>query len=322
LVAQNRCRYGKHQGADLAFSDNSRGIMFMMIAMTTFTLNDTFMKAVTQDVPLSQAIAVRGSLTAIALLILARIMGVTQWLPEPADRKLMVWRTFGEVAGTVTFLLALTHMPLANISAILQALPLAVTLGAAVLLGERVGWRRMTAICVGFFGVLLIVRPGTDGFNVCAVLALISVAFVVVRDLSTRRLSAGLPSVVIALYSAVAVSLMGYSGLALEPWVALDQAHFLLLCGASAMLILGYLFIVKAMRVGDIAIVAPFRYSSLIAALVLGWAVFGDFPSGLTLLGAAIVVATGLYTYLREQKVQRAIAATPSSMTGTATPDR
>jgi drug/metabolite transporter (DMT)-like permease len=306
----------------LPISDNTRGIIFMAVAMATFTLNDTLMKLVTQVLPLSEAIAIRGILTLAALLVLAWAMGIRSIAVAPADRRLLGWRTFAELGATLTFLLALRQMPLANLSAILQSLPLAVTLGAALLLKEPVGWRRMLAILIGFCGVMLIVRPGTDGFNIWSVLVLISVGFVVVRDLTTRQFSIGLPSVTIAIYTSASVSLMGFAGLALEDWVPIAPVIWLQLVGASAMLIMGYLFIVMAMRVGDVAIVAPFRYSALIWAIFLGWMFFGDFPKGLTLLGAGIVVATGLYTYLREHKLQRRIAASRASMTGTATSDR
>jgi drug/metabolite transporter (DMT)-like permease len=257
-----------------------------------------------------------------ALLVLGRMMKVPMMRVARADRRLLGWRTFAELGATITFLLALREMPLANLSAILQSLPLAVTLGAALLLHESVGWRRMTAIAIGFCGVLMIVRPGTDGFNVWSVLALISVAFVVVRDLSTRRFSSNLPSVTIASYTSLAVSLMGFAGLAIEDWVPVEPRIWLLLIATSSMLILGYLFIVMAMRMGDVAIVAPFRYSALIWAILLGLVVFGDFPGVWTLLGATVVVATGLYTYIRENQLQRRVAATKASLTGTATPDR
>jgi drug/metabolite transporter (DMT)-like permease len=303
-------------------SDNTRGIAFMAVAMATFTVNDSFMKAATQILPLSQAIVIRGAMTLAALLVLARVMGVRTLHVAQADRKFLGWRTVAELGATITFLTALQHMPLANLSAIMQSLPLAVTLGAAVALREPVGWRRMTAITVGFLGVMLIVRPGTEGFNIWAMMALISVAFVVVRDLTTRKFSSGLPSVTIAIYTSVSVTLMGMTGLLFEDWSPVTSATFAMLAGASAMLIVGYLFIVMAMRVGDVAIVAPFRYSSLIWAILIGWLAFDEIPRGLTLLGAAIVVGTGLYTYLREHQLERRIAATKSSMTGTATPDR
>jgi drug/metabolite transporter (DMT)-like permease len=303
-------------------SDNTRGIVFMAVAMAAFTLNDSFMKAATQILPLSQAIVIRGAMTLVALLLLARAMGIRRLHVANHDRSLLLWRTLAELGGTITFLLALRQMPLANLSAIMQSLPLAVTLGAAIALREPVGWRRMTAIGIGFAGVMLIVRPGTEGFNIWSVLALVSVAFVVVRDLATRQFSSELPSVTIAVYTSVGVLLMGLAGLGLEDWGRVPANALAMLAGASSGLILGYLFIVKAMRVGNVAIVAPFRYSALIWALLIGWLVFDEIPRGLTLLGAAIIVATGLYAYLREHRLNRRIAASLASLTGTATPDR
>jgi drug/metabolite transporter (DMT)-like permease len=310
------------EGFALVISDNTRGILFMAVAMATFTVNDSFMKAVTQILPLSQAIVIRGAMTLVALIVLARWMGIRTLAIPAADRRLLGWRTLAELGATLTFLLALRQMPLANLSAILQSLPLAVTLGAAIALKEPVGWRRMSAIAIGFSGVMLIVRPGTEGFNHWSVLALISVAFVVVRDLATRQFSHGLPSVTIAIYTSIAVTSMGLGGLFIENWVAVEPRVLAMLAGASSMLIMGYLFIVMAMRVGDVAIVAPFRYSALIWAILIGWFGFDEFPQMLTFVGAGVVVATGLYTYLREHQLQRRLAASRSSLTGTATPDR
>ncbi|MDN5787400.1 DMT family transporter [Pseudorhodobacter sp.] len=305
----------------MAVSDNTRGILYMAIAMATFTVNDTLMKLATKVVPLSEAIALRGVMSLLALLVLARMMKVPSLRIAPSDRGLLGLRTFAELGGTITFLLALQQMPLANLSAIMQSLPLAVTLGAALIMGEAVGWRRMTAILIGFGGVLLIVRPGTDGFNIWAMLAILSVAFVVMRDLVTRRFSNALPSVTIAIYTSIGVTTMGFAGFALEPWIAVSLREFLLLAGASAGLIAGYLFIVMAMRVGDVAIVAPFRYSALLWAIGFGWLVFGDFPRVLTLIGAAIVVATGLYTYLREHQLHRRLNLSKAALTKGAPPN-
>ena len=163
-------------------SDNARGALFMSVAMTAFTVNDACMKAVTETLPLYQAI-----LCTAALIVIALRMGGLRISVEPGDRKWLILRTLGEVGGTLTFLTALSHMPLANISAIMQFLPLAVTLAAALFLHEPIGWRRLLAILFGLAGVLLIVRPGTEGFDRWALMGLASVGCVVLRDLATRR---------------------------------------------------------------------------------------------------------------------------------------
>lgn len=289
-------------------TDNSRGALYMSIAMSAFTLNDACMKAVTVTLPLYQAILLRGVLTGAALLLIGWRMGALRFHIAPEDRKWIALRTIGEVAGTLTFLTALRQMPLANLSAILQFLPLAVTLTAALFLREPIGWRRMMAILVGFFGVLLIVRPGTTGFDQWSLVGLASVACVVLRDLATRRLSSGMPSVTVAFLAALAVAVTAALLLPFGGWAPVTAASALLIAGASGFLIVGYLLIVMAMRVGEISLVAPFRYTALVFAIGLGWAAFGQLPDTLTLTGAAIVIATGIYTFHRERRLGRQVA--------------
>ncbi|HMO08056.1 MAG TPA: DMT family transporter, partial [Paracoccaceae bacterium] len=201
----------------MALSDNARGAAFMALAMAAFTGNDALMKQVTQHLPLMQAIVVRGVISGVMLAALAMATGGLRLGIGPADRGPVALRTLAEVGATLTFLTALIHLPLANISAILQALPLAVTLASALVFGDRVGWRRLSAIGVGFVGVVLIVRPGVEGFTVWSLVAVASVLCVVVRDLSTRRLTGVLPTSTVALYTAGAVTAMGAVGMAFGP---------------------------------------------------------------------------------------------------------
>lgn len=292
----------------MALSDNARGALWMSIAMSAFTVNDTCMKAVTATLPLYEAIFLRGLLTMAAIAVIGWRAGTLLLRVAPGDRRWLVLRIVGEIGGTVTFLTALRHMPLANLSAILQSLPLAVTLAAALWLREPVGWRRLSAIVVGFLGVLLIIRPGTEGFDRWALLGLLSVAFVVLRDLATRRLSSDLTSVTIAFSAAVSVTLLGLLVMPFSGWVTPGPREAALVAGASGFLILGYILIVMAMRTGDIGLVAPFRYTSLIFAVALGWAVFGQFPDRLTLIGGAVVIATGIYTFHRERRRGQRVA--------------
>jgi drug/metabolite transporter (DMT)-like permease len=281
----------------------------MTVAMAAFTLNDTAMKLVMQTVPLFQAIGLRGLLATFALLLIGWRMGGLRLNLPARDRWLLALRSGAEVLGTLTFLAALNHMPLANLSAILQVLPLAVTLAAALFLGDRVGWRRMTAILVGFAGVLIIIRPGPAGFDVWALVGLASVACVVVRDLVTRRMSASLPSVTVALTAAVTVLVMGGIGTAVEGWQPVGGREWLLLVAAAGALIVGYLTVVMTMRVGEISFVAPFRYTALLWAMALDFMIFGHLFDALTMLGAGLVVATGTFTFWRERQLGRARSA-------------
>lgn len=277
----------------------------MCLSMAAFTINDTFMKDVTRTLPLYQAIALRGVISVAGLGLLAWATGAFRYRLPRKDGWLILLRSLADVVSTLLFLTALLHMPLANLSAILQVLPLAVTLAAALVYGDKIGWRRMTAILVGFAGVMMIIRPGTEGFDRYALLGLASVAFVVVRDLSVRPLQGQVPSALVALGAAVAVAVMGWIGTAAEGWQPMTGPDGGKVLGAGLFLIVGYLSSVTAMRHGDIGLVAPFRYTSLLWAIVLGYAIFGNLPDGWTLLGAAIVVGAGIFTLMRERALRR-----------------
>lgn len=284
-------------------SNNLRGSLFMVVAMATFTLNDACMKAITADVPLFQAIAMRGVLTVLLLGVLVWATAGGQFTLQGRDARAAGVRAVAEVLATITFIAALMHMPLANLSAIFQALPFVVTLAAAVFFGDRIGWRRMTAIVIGFVGVMLIVRPGTAGFDMWSLMALASVATAAARDLATRELSAGAPSVTVAFWTAALLTVMSVVVVLGQGWQAPARRDLWLIPVAAFCVVLGYLFIIKAVRVGDIGFIAPFRYTALIWALGLGWVMFGTWPDGLTLLGGAIVIATGAFTLYRGRKL-------------------
>lgn len=293
----------------MTLSVNLRSALLMAVAMAGFTTNDALVKTLQDTVGAGQIMMVRG---AIMLVFLAAYIRVAR-IPMPIRRSLtgaMAIRTAGEILGTVFFLFALFHLPIANVSAVLQALPLAVTLGAALVLKEKVGIRRLSAILVGFGGVLLIIRPGMQGFSVYSLAALATVFFAAARDLATRRLPANIPTLTVSLLTAIAVTATGalmmvFSG----GWKQLTAGEFAVLCAAAVFLIIGYQCIIIAMRSGDIHFVAPFRYASLLWAIILGIVMFGEWPDALTVVGAGIIVATGLYTLSRERIVAKRAAS-------------
>lgn len=294
-----------------ALSDNARGAAFMALSMAGFALNDGLMKAVMADTPLFQAVFLRGLMATALITGFAAAKGAFAHRFALRDRPALLGRTVGEIGSTVCFLTALFHMPITDATAILQATPLSVTLAAAVFLGAPVGWRRWTAILIGFGGVLLIVRPGGAGFDEAALWAVAAVGFITLRDLATRFFSPGVPSLLVALATSGAITLVAGLLSAAGPWVELAPHHWLRLGGAAGCLFVGYLFGVMSMRTGEIAVVSPFRYTVLIWALVIGVVAFGDAPDALTLTGAAVVVATGLYTLWRERRVVAAARVTP-----------
>lgn len=286
-------------------TENMQGTLLMMLSMAAFTCNDAMMKAVTQELPLYQSIAVRGAMVVVLMLVLFGAQGRLRFRVPRRDSGPLWGRTLTDVASTVLYLLALQKMALADLLAIMQALPLAVTLGAALFFAEPLGWRRLAAIGVGFLGVLLILRPGTGAFDLWSVAALAAMLLITARDLFTRLFSPALSSATVALYAAAAVALTGAVLGMNEDWRWPRPGEWLLLLMAAVFLTVGYVTAVAAMRVGDIGVVAPFRYSSLIWAIVLGLLVFGEWPDLWTWAGSTLVVSAGIYTILRERQLAR-----------------
>ncbi len=291
--------------------DNLQGALLMMASMAAFTLNDTFMKLIAGELPLFQILTLRGILTSVLIALTMLALGRFRFAIPRGDRRTVIVRVVAEVGAAYFFLTALFNMPLANVTAILQALPLTVTLAAAVFFAEPVGWRRMLAILIGFVGVMLIIRPGASDFTIYSLYALIAVGFVTLRDLATRRLSAGTPSMAVSFYSALGVTIFFAAALPGQGWQPVSGHAALMITGASVMIIGGYLFSIMVMRVGEISFVATFRYTSLVWALLLGWLAFGEWPSGLTLLGAAIVIGSGVFMLLRERQLKRRVPKAP-----------
>ena len=293
----------------LALTPNLRGALFMSVSMAGFTINDTFVKAASASMNVGQIMFIRGLMATIMIAALSWYLGALRplsFLKKPG----VLARSIGELLATITFLLALAHMPIGNTSAIMQALPLAVTLGAALFLGEKVGWRRWSAIMTGFLGVLIIVRPGMAGFTQYSLLVLACVFFAAFRDLSTRRAPDDVPSLFMTLVTAAIITCAGLllTG-PLGGWRPVDGKALALLFSAACFIIFGYLFVIRAMREGDISFIAPFRYTSLIWAIALGYIVFGDIPDTFVLAGSALVISSGVYSFYRERVRSQRIAS-------------
>lgn len=285
------------------FSDNLRGAIYMVLAMLAFVLNDTLMKQVSSDIDLFQAVFLRGILATSILAFLTwrnRGFGAARLKPN----RFLVYRTLGEVGAMVFFLTALFNMELANATAILQAMPLVVTLGAALVLRETVGWRRYSAIAIGLCGVLIIIRPGGDGFNIYSLSALAAVFFLVLRDLATRGIPRDVSSNFISLVSAIAVMALGGIVTLFGDWQPVSVLTLLKLSGSALLLMAGYFWSIQAMRFGEVSFTSPFRYTSLIWSILMGYLAFGDTPDLPMIIGSIIVVASGLFTLYRERKVK------------------
>lgn len=281
-------------------SANARGALFMSVCMAGFAFNDALIKLVSLQIGLFQAIFLRG-------LFASALIGCVWWRSQarvgplaPTDLRMMGWRLIGELGGTICFLTAIFHMPIANATAILQAMPLAVTLAAGIFLREKISLRRMLVIAIGFVGVLIIVRPGTSAFDHHAIWAVCACAFLVLRDMSTRQLSRAVPAQFVTFTTAVTITLMGGVVSLWFPWVTTTAWQMSALLIAAVFVLTGYFFGVLAMRYGDVSAVSPFRYSILIWASLMGAVFFDEWPDRFTIIGSIIVVLTGVYTIRQE----------------------
>ncbi|MEI5679366.1 MULTISPECIES: DMT family transporter [unclassified Mesorhizobium] len=297
----------------MALSPNLRGAMFMVVSMAGFTCNDALIKLASMHMNFGQVILVRGLFATALITLLAWHQGALK-MPRLIFHPMIGLRVLGELGGTIFFLIALQHLPIANVSAVLQALPLAVTMGAALFLGEGVGWRRWLAIVAGFAGVMIIVRPGFEGFNIFALSALVSVAFCALRDLATRRLPPHVPSLLVSAVTATVIMLCGAVLITpLGGWTPMEFEYVALLGLAAVLVLFGYQFVIMSMRTGDISFIAPFRYTALLWAIVLGYLIFGDVPDIAMIVGANIIVGSGLYTLYREQVAGKTAPAAQST---------
>lgn len=283
-------------------SDNLRGALLMVAAMAVFALEDMFVKTLTRSMPVGQVLVLFGLGGLIIFAALARRRGEAPLHPAIVTRPLIL-RSICEVGGRVCYTLAIALTPLSSASAILQATPLVVAAGAVVFFGERVGWRRWAAIAVGFMGVLLILKPGPEGFEAASLFAVFGTLGFAGRDLATRAAPKGMSNAQLgvigfAMLIVAGAPMLAVTGGAVWP----DMQGWALLLGAVIAGVLAYSALTGAMRVGELSVVAPFRYTRLIFAMALGVLVFAERPDAMTLLGSAIIVGSGLFTVLRAQR--------------------
>jgi drug/metabolite transporter (DMT)-like permease len=284
---------------------NVRGIAAMVAAMCCFVISDTFAKLASAAVPVSEVIAVRGLMSTTFMGVAFALQNTGRLLDLKFSRAWAV-RIAGEMTAALTFIPALAHMPMQNVVSIAQAAPLALTAAGALVFGERVGWRRWTATIIGFLGVLLIVRPGTDAFTWWSIAALACVFAVVVRDIATRQMAHGVPATLLTASTAAGVTVAGLGLSAFgAPWIWPTGTVALYLAASGIAVAGGYYFSIHAVRLANLSTVAPFRYTIIPLSVVIAATVWGGWPDLLTVTGICIIVLAGLYTFLRERKTAR-----------------
>ena len=274
-------------------SENFRGALLMMVCMGAFVLNDAFVRLAGNSLPLAQILFLRGVLTTLVLLTFAIYLGTFKVRVVKKDKWKIFFRSIAEALTAYFFLTAVLNMPFANVTALLQILPMTVTLAAALVFKEKVGLIRIILITVGFLGVILIINPSADGFNLYSGYALIAVILITTRDLITRKLSVEVPTLLPTVSASFGVLLFSMILMAKTPIQPLNIQNSFFIILAAFFIIFGYYTAVLVMRVGDISFISPFRYSAIIFALILGLIFFNEWPDLTALIGICIVTAAG-----------------------------
>ena len=281
--------------------ENLRAIALMVLSMAGFAIEDMLIKYIALEMPTGQFLMLIGAGGALIFTLMAWRQGQAVLSADFLQPTIII-RNLGEVIGTLGFVTALVLTPLSSASAILQATPLAVTLGAALFLREAVGWRRWSAILIGFCGVVAVIRPGLEGFQPASLFAVLGVIGLATRDVATRATPATISSLVLSAHGfgmlvPAGAFLLWISGGAVAP----SAQGYGLLFAALIIGVSAYYALTLSMRLGDVAVVTPFRYVRLVFALFIGVTVFHEQPDAWTLGGAAIIILSGLYTFFREQ---------------------
>ena len=282
----------------------------MMMSMACFAVEDTFVKLLSIRLPATQILFSIGFGGAFITLVLAIVLKVNM-----ADKILLnkhvVSRTIADLFGALSFTSAMVLIPMSLLASILQATPLFVTLGAAILLGETVGWRRWSAIFIGFLGVIIILQPGYGSFQLASLLGLAAVLCLALRDVVTRDMATEIPTLTVTFYACLAMGSAGFIAYPFfgPPIMPTAYEAVMLICAAIIGLT-GYFLLVLATRKGDVSVIAPFRYSRLLFSLGLASIILGEKLTLPILLGGLLVVGSGIYTFGRERrsvKIQKSV---------------
>lgn len=279
---------------------NRRGIIAFSLAIVLFVINEALCKLVFVTVPTSQIMAVRGLIALAIIVVVAQLLGAMRHIRRTLDRRVLV-RSTADLIGSYLYMIALFHMPIGNMMAINMASPLLMTAVVAILLRETVGWRRWSAVVVGFVGVLLVVQPSAGSFNAYSLLAIAAVVCIVARDLATRRIDTAIPSLIVTLTNVAMMAAVALTLALIEGWVAMGWYETTLLTISAAFIVCGYLLAVDAFRHAEVPVIVPLRYTGLLWALLLGYLIWGDVPNELATVGILLIVASGLYVLHRER---------------------
>jgi drug/metabolite transporter (DMT)-like permease len=292
----------------VALSANQRGIVAICGSMAAYTVNDAMVKEIARNHPIGEVIFIRGVFTTLLIGTVVLALGHAKELRRVISRPVIL-RSLCDGISTACFVIALVHMKLADLAAVLQVSPLILAALSVLIYRETVGWRRWSAIAVGFIGALFVIKPTPSAFDVWALVALLAAVSSALRETQTRQIDHSIPTIVIAFMGSIAILLVGLLFAPAERWHAVPAGDVAMLAAAAVFVGIATYLMTLAFRGVDLSVVAPFRYSYLLTSAIAGYLVFNELPDAWSVAGAMLIVASGLYALHREAVRRRELTA-------------
>jgi drug/metabolite transporter (DMT)-like permease len=275
-------------------TSNLRGIGCMVLATASFVTNDTFLKLALESAPPFQVLMIRNVFALAWCLPAVLLLGHGAELRRMWDKWIML-RAFCEVVAIMSFIQALGHMEIGDITAIYQVSPLLVILGIALIWREPIGPFRLACVALGLVGGILVAQPGRDAASFYAIFAIVTAFGAASRDIVSRKVARDVPGILIGLSVIIAVLIVAaVSTLVFETWTPMPWSSWALLACAGVFLMIAQTAVFLAFRFGQANAVAPFGYMSTLFAVLSQATIFGALPNGLAILGMALIIASGL----------------------------
>ncbi len=272
----------------------------MSLCTACYVVSDVFMKYVSREIDLYQITFLRGLLVTLILLVFCLILKVSLKIPNNKDKIIILVRSVFEVLMIYSFLTALFNMNIANANAVLQLIPLVVLFGSFLFLGKKLKKNEIIAVFLGLIGAIIVIRPGATDFNFYSIFALLAVASMSVRDLVTVNLNKKIPSLLVAFYSSLLITIVSFL-LSSEKVGFMELNNPMFIFYSAVLVSIGYIAAVAAMRFGEVTFVSPFRYTALLWAIVLGFLFFSEIPKLTTIFGGLIIIFAGIYLVYKEK---------------------
>ena len=272
----------------------------MSLCTACYVVSDVFMKYVSREIDLYQITFLRGFIVTLILLVFCFILKVSLKIPSNKDKIIILVRSVFEVLMIYSFLTALFNMNIANANAVLQLIPLVVLFGSFLFLGKQLKQNEIIAVLFGLIGAIIVIRPGASDFNFYSIFALLAVASMSVRDLVTVNLNKKIPSLLVAFYSSLLITIVSFL-LSYEKFGFMELKNPMFIFYSAVLVSIGYIAAVAAMRFGEVTFVSPFRYTALLWAIVLGFLFFSEIPKLTTIFGGLIIIFAGIYLVYNEK---------------------